>query len=382
MKFLDDLSLTGLDALTGQLMLLCDVGHRLASAGLAPVFDLTPGEEGIIRLPVIVPGLSVEGLYDYLERAPASDDLTDIVIEPKTEQAAPVAVPGTPFHITRAAAVAVKVTAQTTEQATSPEQTPPTAQAGGPSVGEGGRSSTQPLPDAPENLAPAQAVDATETIFDSPIVSPRSVAVSDAAEVPQDTKPEVEAPAVVASPATAGAALPSADTGGLVLGPLTDDERNFIAAHAQLGWKSAMIAEALNRKVQTIGLFMSNLPKPEAPEVERVAPAPAPVAADPAPVAAPGQSGAPMTPLLTHLFGLPTKGWTTAQDHELMELCCTGWGYNELQVQLKRAKADLVARFDLLTGLYRDANDKQARRFKREDVLVALASLLPAQKLE
>lgn len=81
-------------------------------------------------------------------------------------------------------------------------------------------------------------------------------------------------------------------------------------------------------------------------------------------------------PLTAHLMALPQKdGWTLARDLDLMELTVASWPSNEIGLELK-VRADLVkARFDLLTGLYTDANGKKCRRFPRKAVLDALQAL-------
>lgn len=82
------------------------------------------------------------------------------------------------------------------------------------------------------------------------------------------------------------------------------------------------------------------------------------------------------SPIVAHIMTLPTKGgWTLERDLELMELSIEGWQPNEIALQLKIQASLIRPRFDLLTGLHEDANDKKVRRFKREDVLEALKSL-------
>lgn len=58
---------------------------------------------------------------------------------------------------------------------------------------------------------------------------------------------------------------------------------------------------------------------------------------------------------------------------QLTELAGTLQQLQEVGQQL--AAFGLSPRFDLLTGLYDDADGKKLRRFKREDVLAALKSL-------
>jgi hypothetical protein len=81
-------------------------------------------------------------------------------------------------------------------------------------------------------------------------------------------------------------------------------------------------------------------------------------------------------PVTAHLMALPDKGgWTVARDLELMELAMKGWKFNEIALQLTMQANLVQPRFDMLTGLYVDANDKKVRRFSREAVFEDLTKL-------
>ena len=81
-------------------------------------------------------------------------------------------------------------------------------------------------------------------------------------------------------------------------------------------------------------------------------------------------------PLRAHLSGLPTKGgWTRVRDLELLDLSIAGWQVPEIAMEMAISPADIKARFALLLGTYRDANDKEQRRFKRDDVQAGLKAL-------
>lgn len=93
------------------------------------------------------------------------------------------------------------------------------------------------------------------------------------------------------------------------------------------------------------------------------------------PVAVPDDPS-PLTPygeLCAHLDALPRKdGWTEARDLDLMNLAGLGWGMNEIAQDMDLRADKVKARFDLLTGLYKDETDRWQRRFTREDVLAEL----------
>lgn len=81
-------------------------------------------------------------------------------------------------------------------------------------------------------------------------------------------------------------------------------------------------------------------------------------------------------PVTAHLMTVPDKGgWTLDGDLELMELSIAGWQPQEIALQLTMPANLIKPRFDLLTGLYEDATGKKVRRFTREAVFFALQAL-------
>lgn len=68
-------------------------------------------------------------------------------------------------------------------------------------------------------------------------------------------------------------------------------------------------------------------------------------------------------------------GWTRADDLALMEMVCDGLPIEAIVDQLGRDQGQITKRRDLLTGVYKDANDKTCRRWKNADVLEALQAL-------
>ena len=124
---------------------------------------------------------------------------------------------------------------------------------------------------------------------------------------------------------------------------------------------------------------------------ETTIPADMPAAEDPAPgpaevvkamiaeVAAeaasqPVQSDLPVDDLARHLNAhVATRGWTLAQDAELLELAETGWPTHEIALQLQKPADEVKKRFDLLT-------DKRGARFKRADVLARIKRMQPPEQ--
>ncbi len=121
-------------------------------------------------------------------------------------------------------------------------------------------------------------------------------------------------------------------------------------------------------------------PVPTVPAVEPASGAPSSPAPD-APVDMAAQ--ADPSPIEAHLLGLPRKGgWTMERDHELLELICAGWAMPEISAEMSIPAGDLKARFDLLSGLHRNADDKLVRRWSRDELLAALTPWVKSQAAE
>lgn len=109
-------------------------------------------------------------------------------------------------------------------------------------------------------------------------------------------------------------------------------------------------------------------------------PVPAPPKPVP-PVSAPRvETAAPTQDLTAYLSGLPRKlgrlDWPLARDLELIELSINGFNKQDIAVDMG-VDANLIGpRFDVLTGLYRDADDRAQRRYKMRDVQAALAAMI------
>lgn len=378
---LNDLSLEQLTKLADDLKSLAKVGQSLAP--LNPIFDLTPGQPTRITLDPVMPDVAksspvqefLANRGEYLARKQAER----FIQPPSIEAAQP-------------------------EPAPEPVDAPSTAGEGvegAPISAEPSRSDDDPAP-------PPAGAEATPP----PLVE----AASDEGKAESGGGSEVAAPAPAAPvPGSASALAASAAK----YAPWTDDEDHRLvalvvsgvvglgltktaainAAAREMGrpetgtvWRcknklatrlDSAIAEAVAAKADAEALLT---PSPEAARQDAPQPqadvqgesAEPPVGDAPALVPEPG-AGAPThvaNPILAHIMTLPTKGgWTLERDLELMELSIQGWQPNEIALQLQIQASLIRPRFDLLTGLYEDANDKKVRRFRREDVFEALKSL-------
>jgi hypothetical protein len=183
-----------------------------------------------------------------------------------------------------------------------------------------------------------------------------------AQEIPAAPAPRatVDRPTAEAAGPVAGGkveALATSSAPDLVTGPLTETERARIIRLDNIGWDRAAIAADLNRRVQTVALFLCAFDKQAAAILE---PAPADIEA-PSPAAILAPSAAPLDELGAYLINVPRKnGWTMELDAELMRLACLGWKAPEIEQELGREGA--MARFDLLTCARRFGRDQVASR--------------------
>jgi hypothetical protein len=208
-------------------------------------------------------------------------------------------------------------------------------------------------------------------------------------------------------------ALAPSNTKNLVTGPLTDAERVRIVALDIKGMSRPDIAADLNRRVQTVALYLTALyvepldkgddpateettadidgptparyadlqwplgrpfgPRPTATCAKLLAeqeaiidvPSGAAVLADLGAYAATTAAPLELDELGAHLASVPHKnGWTIAIDAELMRLACLGWKIPEIELELGRDGVKL--RFYLLT---------HGKVFAREKVAARLADL-------
>jgi len=361
--FLEAMTLDELTRLQIQITALCDAGILLAAKKLNPVFCLEPGWPMQITINAEMPDCE---RYDAnLER--------DLQISAET---------------LRACFQAISETEYPTEAEPAQTGTGPTTPVGE-SAGGGARDTAAPSGDDAEDLAEA---------------APIEVEAECAGTAPVPAK----APAGVQA-SHPGVLDPNHREGVMVFGPLSDDEKQTILDLHAKNTSRADIAAFLNRKVQTVALFLTHYEKnATAQAVAEAADDPTPtenlsaVVADPQPITeqpggssspaegddlgrvagrdsaapAPGTSktdmGKPISgtslsyDLKKHLTDLPRKnGWTLKLDAELMRLVCTGAQFHHIELDLGVQKAK--ERFNLLTD---------SRSFERQKVAVALAAMV------
>lgn len=190
-------------------------------------------------------------------------------------------------------------------------------------------------------------------------------------------------------PAAAGGAGPTGAEPAAKGAPWTEDE-NARAVQLVAQWidtgmtKGAAIAAAaaelgrpasgLEFRLKTalrdaLAAELDREPSEPAPPAD---PAPGP-ADEPAPPAEPGPPADPapdidpeLDPLAAHLAARPMKGWSLADDADLMHLAELGWTPPEIAIELNRPGDAIKARFEVLTG---------NRRFARAQVAERLAQL-------
>lgn len=178
------------------------------------------------------------------------------------------------------------------------------------------------------------------------------------------------APVPPPTPAAAGGDGPTGAEPATKGAPWTDDEDaravQLVAQWIDTGMtKGAAIAAAaaeLGRPAPGLEFRLkTKLREALAAELDREAPA------DPA-----TENDPELDPLAAHLAARPMKGWTLADDANLMELAEMNWAPPEIAVELGRPGDAIKARFDLLTGL---DSETKTRRFARADVAARLTQL-------
>jgi hypothetical protein len=393
---LNDLSLEELSELSGTLVTLETVGRDLAEQGLAPRFDLTPGEAVTIttrfRMPAIEsPKLSIDDVFRaHVARTDSFDDhATDALIRE---------------------ALSIDTTSEPAAPSRSGDEAPPP-----PGVAE----AALPLAEAASSEGAADSGGGQQLAAAMPPAAP---AANEAAPVP------------IPGSASAMAAGPG---GSFASPPWTPEEDDRLVALVAMGVTRLKLQKlvAINAAADELGrgregvksrcynklkdrldaaiaqpapapepggdAFLDqpeDTPSPDAAALdaisEAVANRPDFIVADGTEATLPpdldarsrdtaiahGTHPEPASfaadPVTAHLMALPDKGgWTLERDHELMELSNAGWQLQEIALQLQ-VQADLVKkRFDLLTGLTEDAAGKKVRRFTREAVMTALDTL-------
>lgn len=400
---LNEMSLEELEQLSERLNALREVGRQLEACTYEPTFNLTPGQLATITLPFAMPEAPGQATKADVQRIEAK---LDLCLELSAETEMPTPSPEAAPDLTHPG--------EADPARSVPEETPPAAEglAGGSlsAVSEADAGDAAPSgATASVSLAPAasHAEDAAEGGGGAVM----------AAAIPPAAAPPASVPGPV--PGSASALAASSFRGLGAPGWTEEEDQRLIAlvvtGVVQLGkTKMAAIADAaqeLNRphdgvKSRCYGKLKDRLtvaltavamkqaqtetPSPEIPEpdmepgqreAEIVVNAAASIEgqlAETSPTRDPASFTA--DPVTSHLMSLPEKGafgggWTLERDLELMELSIAGWQPNEIALQLT-VQANLIKpRFDMLTGIYEDANGKKVRRFSREAVFAALQRL-------
>lgn len=362
---LDELSIDDLVEFSGILSRLIKSALLFDQGACQPTFNLTPGREITIRTGMTMPMPPI---------------LSGCSGEPVQTVGAPITVYE---HFTKLAATLAEAKPSAVD-ATSDEGLPPPGPLGG-------------------ALVPDQAED---TI---------TASLTGVDEVPAEAVPEAygiaceaDAPAPAETIAGGGVGVPPPG-GEFKTGSLSESEKCFIRQSASRGNSSAQIARSLNRKVQTVALFMSAFKKSDTftatsaeviadpasgatPASKAASPAMDP-AMDPVRLAAIQRDACRYYPLgatrprtrhdggtitatpragdgmAAHLANLPRKnGWTLELDAELMRLICVGRRFPEIEADLGKDK--VKERFDLLTD---------SRSYPREKVSAQLQYMLAAK---
>ena len=370
---LNDLSLEDLTEISGNLFTLETVGRDLADAGLAPRFDLTPGEAVTITTGFRMPAIESPRVT-FRVQSPLDEGQLDRAIK----------------------AVVISTEAAPPEPAHEPVDAPPVDEgpAGGatePAAPSRSDDETPPPPGVAEATPPPLAKAA----------SSEGVADSGGGQQPAAAEPPAAPPAPTNERAFSGAAVwtPEEDARLITLVVIgvtrlgLSKSSAMKAAAQELGRPEAGTAFRCHHKLKdrldaalAWGSAFLDQPDEEPGPTPYAEAAPTPAGGD---AAGEGTTPPAVQPianeLIVHLMDLPEKGafgagWTLERDRELMELSIAGWMPNEIGLELQVQANQVKARFDALTGLYDDASRKKLRRFTREAMQQALKRLVEAQK--
>lgn len=329
MPQLDALSLQELHDLCLHLRLLGAVGETLHDNGLTPIFGLVPGQCATIVLPMVMPPICQYPVAAVMDAASLPSALN---------QAADDAPP----------AAGVQTTA-------------------------GVDASEDPFPSEPDHMP----------------TSSREDVRTDSAAVPGAEAPVL--PADCPQPVEKARAWTPDEDARLV---------QWVAEKMRAGSSKAaaicVVAADLDRPEQGTEYRLKNklkdalaaalaatrivVPKQTSPQVGDGSPVGGGAVIGSA-AQAPADATAPRLALVpdglaAYLATLSRKHFTLAQDEQLMDLATSGWGIPEIASEMQIDPRAVRDRWDLLTGLTRDDDGKQRRRFKAEAVQKHLSMLL------
>jgi hypothetical protein len=384
---LNDLDLAALNKLGETLAILMDAGRVLGNRGLDPHFKLTPGEQAVITVAFVMPGLDrivEDEMPDSLQRQVLGAEPFEVINVP---------------DVYRPNTCSTEAASSVPDAEADPEQPAPVES---PAVEQPGLPAGDPIPSAEQNV---------EDVSSGPV--PQVAALSEGVAESGGGQ-GMAAPAPPAAPAPGSASAMAANWQAPLWTPEEDDRLVDLIARRVVGGglsrNQAMIYSArdlgraeegvkfrcktklkarIEAAIDAAGKVLAHdLAEAEAAFEDSADPAPIPAspamaaATDPAQVsggdtAVGGHSPAAVQsadPLTAHLRGMTDKGgWSLQRDLELMELSCEGWKPNEIALQLTMQANAIQPRFDALTGLHTDdATGKKQRRWTREEVLGAL----------
>lgn len=372
---LNALTLDDLRKLNDTVTSLVIAGFRLEQGGLAPIFDLTPGQPMRITLQAKMPATRAAAPCPYPESydrgeccggyctMPGVDDETEVSVvdlpsflKPRSTEAAPPAVgaePVDPLPALGEVAGGGPVSAEPSRSAEAVAETP-RAEAKVEAKAESGGGEELAAPEAPAAPAPGSA-SAMAATWQAPMWTPEE----DARLIDLVVKGMTE------HGLSRNRAMMEA---ARELGRAAEGVK-FRCYNKLKARIDAALTEAARRQAQTETPAAEARPVPEAEgDAAAVESTTAAVQDDDA--------------LTAHLRGMTDKGgWSLRRDLDLMDFSCQGWPAADIAREINMPDAAIKPRFDALTGLHDDeATGKKARRWTREEVLGAL--LVMAGKAE
>lgn len=334
-------------------------GSTLGSCGLEPLFDLTPGKMVTMTVPFLMP--------DDTSIAPWRINQGTGIWYPATPETEAARVDAYPDPVPETPEPSPLISSADDVSGHSPLPVEPlAADVNTGEAGDGGAGKQHPVTPAIAELpAIGEAVTREGEVF---VRQPDPVPASPKA-MPWTQQEDIDLIARVVLMMQTGIAK-----GAAIATVAADMGRPYEGTRFRLGNKladdfAAALAAAAKTQAQSAPKVTEAEPTPQ----PRPVPTEAAKAAAPVPTPAPAKTAPPSDALDFHLSHLSnTDSWNTTHDIELLELTINGWDIPSIAMQMQIGSREIKARFDLLTGLYTDAQDKKARRFKREDVLAAL----------
>lgn len=396
------LSLDDLTALNGTIGALAAAGHLLVKAGLTPTFDLTPRQPMMLMLDFAMPVDRIGEAFHQLmmDGYPAAEQ-TGAASPYLGDGGAGAAGDGRDGGVLAGCAPIVVSESITDFAVQAPSLSGQAeAPAGGRLAGALDLIVSSDSRDDDSTVAPI----ATAPLTPTQSLHPVAAGLADPARSREDTiereEPAAAAP-VAAAPPAAGAKNTTGVKGmpdrwtdledGLALKVYgaavrlgVTKEAGQLAVAKELGRPFLGVQYRFRNKLAvrvarlTAAILLEKagpVPKPDVAIEKPAAPVAPPITLSTAGATHPAKVVArtPITPLPVdlagHLAALPVgRGWNRDWDTGLMEMACDGFDMGSIAADLRTDAGAVKARFDALTGLYKDANDKACRRFTREQV--------------